>query len=310
MLSLQAEALRQVAVQLTHAPWEPSGLLDAARMAPHLPSSRTNAQVVEADALLNAAYWRILSLCAPDMAAQRFAILYAKCKEALDEELELSREELNETARTLAGLLQIEGNRLASSNRVRVPPRAKRDLLYSAETPRCWYCGTEFSQSEIARFLGDEVQGTTIPPVYVDFTAPRGLGQHDLRIEVDHLQPHSRLGSDDIENLRLSCGWCNRHKSSLSILTDAEATPQVIDHPRLGRALAPRPFWVVRVLGTTRECRVCQTGIDTAALVVAPRRVNGAMVPGNLGVYCAEHDPMSFDRLVPTKSLVRGRAAG
>jgi hypothetical protein len=103
--------------------------------------------------------------------------------------------------------------------------------------------------------------------------------------------------------LRLACGWCNRHKSSLTILFDARANPAVFAHPRLGNLLVPVPYWVVRVLGTQRKCQFPQCGKDssTSPLVIAPCSSAGAMVPGNLGVYCDTHDPIREYRLVPRR---------
>lgn len=37
---------------------------------------------------------------------------------------------------------------------------------------------------------------------------------HDVELEVDHIKPHSRGGSDDLENLQTLCNRCNSGKSN------------------------------------------------------------------------------------------------
>ena len=53
------------------------------------------------------------------------------------------------------------------------------------------------------------------------------------RLEVEHVIPRSRGGSDDESNLWLSCPLCNRHKSNRISAVDSETGMQVpLFHPR------------------------------------------------------------------------------
>jgi hypothetical protein len=56
------------------------------------------------------------------------------------------------------------------------------------------------------------------------------------RLEIEHIVPRSRDGSNEESNLWLSCPLCNRHKANRTSATDP-ATGQVVAlfHPRLQR---------------------------------------------------------------------------
>jgi len=84
--------------------------------------------------------------------------------------------------------------------------RPKRDLwgidirgMHEKQQGRCYYCGAKLFPYGIwpksGRFEGAR------------------------RYQVEHAQPVSRGGTDALENLRLACEECNRHKG---MLTEAE----------------------------------------------------------------------------------------
>ncbi len=53
------------------------------------------------------------------------------------------------------------------------------------------------------------------------------------RLEVEHVIPKARGGTDDESNLWLSCPLCNRHKSDRTHATDPETNTEVpLFHPR------------------------------------------------------------------------------
>jgi hypothetical protein len=53
------------------------------------------------------------------------------------------------------------------------------------------------------------------------------------RLQIDHIQPIAKGGSDDIENLCLACELCNQHKWTYTHGLDPETGEQVaLYHPR------------------------------------------------------------------------------
>jgi 5-methylcytosine-specific restriction endonuclease McrA len=46
-------------------------------------------------------------------------------------------------------------------------------------------------------------------------------------LEIEHIRPCSRGGSDDEENLCLACGHCNRHKAARLTAIDAKTRRRV-----------------------------------------------------------------------------------
>ncbi|MFT7866782.1 MULTISPECIES: HNH endonuclease [Amycolatopsis] len=131
---------------------------------------------------------------------------------------------------------------------------------------------------------------------------PRGLKQRHLSIEIDHVTPVAGGGSNDVDNLRLACGWCNQVKSRYASLYDVATWPaRHVDHPSLGWMTLPQPFWVLRIVSMRGRCEHpdgCSARLATDELFAAPARARGTLNPVNVRVYCHEHDPWSIDRLV------------
>lgn len=195
----------------------------------------------------------------------------------------------------------------------RLDRKLKERLLdLAGREPRCWICGSRFGPRAVDEFVGARRKEQTIAP-FLDVLKSRGLEVADFQVEVDHVIPASRGGGED-ENLRLSCGWCNRHKGSNILVADVGSAPILASRNGLGLTSLPRPFWTVRLLSIVARCEHpagCILTTREAELTVAPRNRNGAMNPANMVVTCSEHDPIGRIRLqTPTvvRSLWRGAA--
>ena len=210
-------------------------------------------------------------------------------------------------ARTiLASVIRLQ----ESGSRKSITRREKLRLLdFAGRTPRCWICGATFSESAVDGFRGREggrEGGRASPPLYLDVLKPRGLFARDLSIEVDHILPRARGGSDELDNLALACGWCNRYKSSYTSIYDVEGRPRTSSGSRVRATSVPQPFWTVRLLATVRQCQHpdgCKYSAENSAVTVAPVYENGAMNPMNLRVTCYEHDPYKALRHQPYEEV-------
>lgn len=216
--------------------------------------------------------------------------------------VQLPADEQGVLSRALSKLLWREVEQ--RSLRRRIPADRELRLLLWDLYPRCWICGGAFADWAKAGFLGDstDTEPSTLP--FVDFYKGRGTTLQHLRVEVEHVRPHSTGGANDPSNLRLACGWCNRAKSDWSVLYDAEGAPRKRRHPTLGVLSVPQPFWVVRFLAMRGRCEDpsgCQVRTDSAELTVAPRHPGGAPNPANLQVVCQDHDPLANERLVAAR---------
>jgi len=218
---------------------------------------------------------------------------------------DMPRDERRQLACTLAGVVRRDIERRENAARRVLRLRDRRRLLSAAGWgPRCWVCGYKFDDPAVRRFTGAGSEAASLP-AFVDYWLPRGMRAQDLQIEVDHVVPIAAGGAEE-ENLRLACGWCNRHKSDRLALYDAPATAIEIRHPRLGIVSAPRPFWVVRLLALRGRCEWvggCDRTAATSVLTVAPRFVGGSANPVNSWICCEEHDPIAGHRLVPRAVL-------
>jgi HNH endonuclease len=181
-------------------------------------------------------------------------------------------------------------------------------LLDAGHPPRCWICGSVFTDGALEAFRTGSTEVPEVTRSYVDYLMPRGLNRRDFTIEVDHVVPLARGGADDPTNLRLACGWCNGTKRDRDTLYDSNTQiKKMIVHPRKGRTPVPPSYWVVRVLVASEgQCEAgrCMASARDHAMKVATRFA-GAPTPPNLRVVCAEHDETADDRLVPASAFRR-----
>lgn len=182
---------------------------------------------------------------------------------------------------------------------------SRKTLLDLAGNPaRCWICGFPFSQEAIDAFSEMRPIKDIQLPDFIDILKPIGLHKQDLRIEIDHVFPVSRGGSNFFENLRLACGWCNRHKSSSISLYEIEGNVQKNISTSSYFSSLPQPFWVVRTLATQGHCEHphgCGCSASTAELTVSLAQWKGAPTPTNLITTCRAHDSLAEHRILPRK---------
>ncbi|WP_082945107.1 HNH endonuclease signature motif containing protein [Mycobacterium sp. 852013-50091_SCH5140682] len=293
----------QGAVGQSAALWDESLVRElATKVAPEALGGKTS-WLLHGDANYLWARWFLEGLAdpLPYLAGKlQYPHLYQRVRSALAADAgQLPADERSKLARGLAQLLWTEIRRRAVGRRI-TADRETRLSLWELN-PRCWICGAAFSDWARTTFLKEDIDVDPQPPLFVDFYKPRGVHLSDLRIEVEHVVPHSAGGRSEIHNLRLACGWCNRAKSNHALLYDTEGTPRTRQHPILGIVSVPQPFWVVRFLAVRGRCEDltgCTARTSSEELTVAPRRANGAPNPANLVVVCREHDPLREVRLV------------
>lgn len=171
--------------------------------------------------------------------------------------------------------------------------------------PRCWICGYRFTLRARQAYRRETMTEPVKLPLFVDAYAPRGLNEQDLRIEIDHVVALAGGGQYE-DNIKLACGWCNRHKSSKHVLYDAAMDVREIEMADKQKRAVPPPFWVVRLLALRGRCEWpdgCDRTRDNAELTVAPLVETGAPTPTNLWVTCKQHDPLRHARLVRPSAI-------
>ncbi|WP_085101878.1 HNH endonuclease signature motif containing protein [Mycobacterium paraense] len=274
----------------------------ASKVAPEAVGGRTS-WLLRGDANYLWARWFLEGLADPLPyldGRQQYPHLYKQVSDALAADAgQLPADERAKLARGLAQILWQEIRGRAIGQRVSAD-RETRLFLWEL-FPRCWICGAVFSERARAEFLQEETEAEASKPLFVDFYKPRGVRLTDLRVEIEHVVPHSAGGASELDNLRLSCGWCNRAKSNRMALYDTEGAPRMRRHPKLGIVGVPQPFWVVRFLAVRGRCEDlsgCAARTSSNELTVAPRNLRGAPNPANLIVVCREHDPIRDVRLV------------
>ncbi|MCR9908578.1 HNH endonuclease [Vibrio campbellii] len=188
-------------------------------------------------------------------------------------------------------------------NRSRVTKSIKLDLLENCNNdPRCWICGHKFCNEAINKFLG-KPHNIQLPNS-VDMYFPSGLTERDYVIEVEHKKPFSSGGADvdDLSNIALSCGFCNRHKWKFISLYDVNRSLRGYVHPRLGVVSIPQPYWSIRLLALSERCSEpgCTAKKSSTRLYIDKVNPIGSMTPTNMKVVCKRHRSNSGDRVVPS----------
>lgn len=195
-----------------------------------------------------------------------------------------------------------EVERRREIKRVLADKEAKRELLARNKHGRCYLCGFLFSEEAKLNLTRDRGRDPVPLPKLVDVLRPRGLNGRDVDIEVEHIVPVA-LGGKGAENLALSCGWCNKHKSSRISIYDAplNASRSTFFIGKRKLHELPEPFWMVRTLGMHRRCQHrdgCSATVETHEIFLSLRDWDGSPNPTNFKFYCSEHDPIAKDRFV------------
>lgn len=208
-----------------------------------------------------------------------------------------------ELADVITEHLHAEVSRLrAHQGRDRASAEKKRELIESSIPPRCYLCGYAFSKEALDQFLKVKGRDPIKLPDLVDIFRPRGIVDRDLTIEIEHVVPVAASGFGD-ENLRLACGWCNKHKGAKLSIYDARPSPSKATYKIAGKTLneLPEPFWGIRLLAIHPRCQHesgCSETTETSELFIALRDLEGSPNPTNIRFYCKAHDPFSTQRFI------------
>ncbi len=237
-----------------------------------------------------------------DPSVQRLEILAAvlkRVKRLYPEVDDVRRKALTER---IADHIYPEIERLRTGNARDTANKAARMALLAERTPaRCYLCGFAFSENARDAFLRVNGRDEPVLPLLVDVFRPR-LKPRDISIEVEHLVPVAASGHGQ-DNLRLACGWCNKHKSSRVSLYEAPfMAPRVMRHSIGPHELheLPHPFWSIRILALRGRCQhqgECHRDAKIAELFVTLADWSGSPNPTNLLVHCEEHDPLVLHRM-------------
>jgi hypothetical protein len=296
----------------SRARWHDGALRQLAHLAVPEGLLGNRANLVRADITLAQARWYLEGLV--DFAefeqneSLRFGHLASQLWRALRaQHPKVPYDEIRDVALKLATIAwgEIEGRR--TRQRARMTLDVRRTLWFTESDPRCYLCGYRFTVSARDRFLRRGRGPVTLPSL-VDFTRPRTKERH-LTIEIDHVRAVADGGANDLDNLRLSCGWCNSVKGRRGSIFDVDSRPiGMLDHPTLGWVSVPQPMWVLRIVSMRGRCEHasgCSARLTNCELFVAPAAGSGALNPANTLVLCVEHDPWKDDRLVNPARMVR-----
>ena len=294
-------------LESTSARLEASWQMDSLNRIAHsrVPDFITGKQdtVLKADITTLWTQWFLEAICDPERNYPDYAhIIYAVRNEVpiLFANVEVDKQ--SELIRQISRLVQKEVQRRQMRDRTAFDLSTKDALwdVYGPE-PRCWICGYKFSQWAIDKFLGRVTSEENPQPQFIDYLKPRGLNKRDFQMEIDHVFPFAGGGDNDLNNLRIACGWCNAYKSDRLSIYDVAAKPPVIQHPKLGRVSIPHPFWTVRLLSLHRRCEYaqgCNKTVENSELTVTSRHQEGSMNPVNLRLTCLDHDHLGSNRFI------------
>jgi hypothetical protein len=288
-------------------PWAAEATGGSAALSLDVAALGEATQLLEADTRSLWFRWALESLLDPAVAAasgMSYLHVYKVVLEALRSDVAgpaVPEVELRQLAARTARHLTLLVARIAEREKRIVLPRSFRLDLVSAqnETPRCWLCGFEWPASQVERFVEGEVQEPGRRR-FVDFAKPIGSTSSSAQIEIDHVLPLGAGGGNEMDNLRLACGWCNRVKSDAINLYDAPTSRRrkTYVHPQLGVIALPDPSLVVRLLGMVRRCFSCARDAHVTELTIDWGGPVVGVNPLTARVTCYEHDRFAGHRLV------------
>ncbi len=170
----------------------------------------------------------------------------------------------------------------------------------NGEDFRCRICGYEFLTTDlgadrlrVASDVGVKFGISTPPPRFRDPWKP---SREDYRnATLDHIQPEAALGANELVNLRLLCGFCNRkrqiarrHLEVFAHRISAGTLAMLGD----GRGQWAREAAVYFALCETPQCEVCSANPSSSELTAIPRtgdRRWTGLLPWQITVRCYSH---------------------
>jgi len=225
-----------------------------------------------------------------------------------------SAENFTDVSKTVSRLVYEYIGKVRGRKRIQPKVTTKEALLEKYDTtPTCWICGYRFSAEAVKRYLGENVNFNL--PATFDYFSPRGLKERDISIEIEHKQPFSSGGADidDLDNIDLSCGFCNKHKWKFLSIYDANRGLRSFHHPSLGLVSVPQPYWGIRILALAEKCSEegCTVKKSKQQLYIDLVNPLGSASPTNLKVVCRKHlknvGYRFLDRVTIEKGIKRNR---
>jgi|GEM_PF-2200782 len=220
-----------------------------------------------------------------------------------------SSPKFTEVSRTISRLVFEYIGKLKGRKRKQPKNDTKEALLEKFDSkPHCWICGYQFKDFAINRYLGTD--DNIILPSTFDFYSPRGLKERDISIEIEHKQPFSSGGGDldDLDNLDLSCGYCNRYKWKFLSLYDVNKGLRTFSHPSLGNVSIPQPYWIIRILALADKCSHSGCTVKKTKQQLYIDLVNplGSASPTNLKAVCRKHISLAGFRFLDRNTVEKG----
>jgi predicted Zn-ribbon and HTH transcriptional regulator len=211
--------------------------------------------------------------------------------------------EVDEASDKLARLVQNAIRDLKTRKAVSL--KDKRQLLVSSDR-RCQICGFVFPNDVVNRYLGGPPARTSYS--LYDFLKHTRRSAKFTQIEIDHIQPISRGGTNSLTNYQLLCGFCNNVKKHHITVYDPSYKIVEIPHPKLGKLTLSSLFLVVRVLAGN-NCHFCGKEAKEVELTVSPMvALTGSSIvmsdqinPVNIQVNCYSCDPIKKYRYLATR---------
>jgi hypothetical protein len=265
--------------------------------------------ILRADAKLVQIRWAIEAITSPELTsmppAKARLLMYRRALTLIDAEFgPINKKERESTARKLQEIALSLWRARHSASRAPISSADRLALIASFEKgqPYCWICGVRFNYSAMEAFIGGK-RFLSTSQLFVDFAYPRGRNKSDLTVTVDHVLPVAAGGTNDLDNLRLCCSWCNTAKSdALDVYRSAQYRGSY-EHPTLGMFMLPSYSWVSRLLALVGACSDCGRNQADGPLVIAASSAVRQLNPAFLRIYCLDHDPWADERIVPAKGL-------
>lgn len=285
--------------------WYPSDFAPLSNIqAPDLVFSGDDS--IKTDVLLRWASWFFQSMCLIDSFDELSKPqIISRVRDGIScFGVSLSQPDKDKISILIANFLYNQSKNSLERKRQKLTERKRQEIIAVKsgvnKVVSCWVCGHRFDDDVVQRFLISRKVKPALPD-FVDVLTPRGLVDRDLDIEVEHKIPFSKGGGDldDINNIDISCGWCNKGKSNYLSIYDANSKPKIYFNKDVNFKISvPQPYWAIRKLAYNNKCSHPNC-VNENGLRISLINLKGAATPLNIKVVCKEHDDLRDIRLVP-----------
>jgi 5-methylcytosine-specific restriction endonuclease McrA len=152
-----------------------------------------------------------------------------------------------------------------------------KQRLSKRQKNRCKNCGAQFERSDNSVLY---TNNDGYKPVS-EFT------EQQYKKELDHVEPLSKFGSDEIDNLQLLCRFCNQGKKDDTGFS-LDDRLEIASKDIIAVSASKRRTLFFEATASKTQCERCGKSVDSVEMTVRKQNENGCFASSNLEMVCVD----------------------